>query len=98
MDFVLLLITITVLLFALRKVSKIRYFSKDSILKDAKKNVVSLMWGVLIILAMIRIPYHVWVLTGSSPYWDGAYIVFGAALLTIILSFTFYYFSVKKFN
>ncbi len=56
------------------------------------------MWGVLIILAMILIPYQVWVMTGASHYWDGVYIVFGTAILTIIVSFTFYYFNVKKFN
>lgn len=56
------------------------------------------MLGVLIIFAMILIPYQVWVLTGSSHYFDAVYIIGGTTLITIIVSFTFYYFRAKKFN
>ncbi|MCP8616357.1 hypothetical protein [Salirhabdus salicampi] len=90
MDYLLLIVAIFLLLFALRKVSMIKYSKKHSALKEAKQNVVSLLWGVLIILAMGFIPYQVWVLTGSSHYWDGVYIVGGTALLTIAVSFIFF--------
>ncbi|MBM7661097.1 hypothetical protein JOC85_001869 [Bacillus mesophilus] len=91
MDFFLLILSILLLLLALTKVSKVKYSNSDSIFKDAKLNVISLLWGVLIIATIIFIPYQVWVLTGSSTYWDGAYIVLGTALITAIISFVFYF-------
>ncbi|GGM18363.1 hypothetical protein GCM10011351_00190 [Paraliobacillus quinghaiensis] len=91
MDFLLLIISIFLLLFALTKVSKVKYSKDASTLKEAKLNVISLLWGVVIIAAMIFIPYQVWTISGSSTYWDGAYILLGTGLITAIFSFIFYY-------
>ncbi|SDZ83892.1 hypothetical protein SAMN05421743_101376 [Thalassobacillus cyri] len=98
MNYLSLIVTIFVLLFALRKISRIKYSKSHSAIKEAKQNVISLLWGVLVIAAMIFIPYKVWMLTGSSPYWDGFYIVGGTALLTITVSFIFYYKSSVKLS
>ncbi|WP_430787254.1 hypothetical protein VBD025_15970 [Virgibacillus flavescens] len=98
MNYLLLIGAIFILLFSLRKISMIKYSKTDSSLKDSKQNVVSLLWGILVISAIIFIPYQVWVLTGSSHYWDGAYIIGGTALLTIVLTFVFYYKSTSRYH
>lgn len=84
--------------FALTKLSKIRYSKDDSILKEAKLNIISLLWGVLIVTSMILIPYQVWVITGGSNYWDGVYIFLGTGLLSILISFIFYNKVAAKYN
>ncbi|GAA0479660.1 hypothetical protein GCM10008986_00120 [Salinibacillus aidingensis] len=91
MDILFLLAAIFVLLFALKRLSMITFAEDDTVLKAVKHKALSLFWVVLIISAFIYIPYKVWVLTGRSHYWDGAYIIGGTALLTIIISFVFYY-------
>ncbi|ENH96865.1 hypothetical protein J416_08444 [Gracilibacillus halophilus YIM-C55.5] len=96
MNVLLLIVAIVILLFILRKLSMIEYSNRHSALKDAKQNVISLLWGVVVISTIIFIPYQVWVLTGKSLYWDGVYIIGGTALLTIAISFIFYYKSKVK--
>ncbi len=98
MNYLLLVVAILVLLFSLRKLSMIKYSKTLSVVKEAKQNARSMLWGVLVIAAMIYIPYQVWLLAGSSPYWDGLYIIAGTVLLTISLSFIFYYKNSVKFN
>ncbi|CQR47525.1 hypothetical protein BN1058_01848 [Paraliobacillus sp. PM-2] len=98
MNYLLLIAAIFLLLIALRKISMIKYAKGISTLKEAKQNVISMLWGVLVISALIIIPYQVWVLTGSSQYWDGVYIIGGTALLTITVSIISYYKSSMKFN
>ncbi|MFE8700834.1 hypothetical protein ACFYKX_09425 [Cytobacillus sp. FJAT-54145] len=98
MNYLVIIIAIFVLLFALRKISMIKYSKRLSVLKEAKQNVISMLWGVLVIAAIIFIPYQVWILTGSSHYWDGVYIIGGATLFTIIISFIFYYKSTVKYS
>lgn len=98
MNYLLLVVAIFFLFFALRSISKIKYSKRLSVLKEAKQNVISMLWGVLVIGAFIFIPYQVWVLTGSSHDWDGVYIIGGTAFLTITICFIFYYKSTVKFN
>jgi len=98
MNYLLLIVAIFVLLFALRKISMIKYNKGISVLKEAKQNLVSMLWGLLVFAAIIFIPYQVWVLTGSSHYWDGVFIIGGTGILTITVSFIFYYKSSVKFN
>ena len=98
MNYLLLIVTIFVLLFALRKISMIKYYKGISVLKEAKQNVVLMLWGLLVFAAIIFIPYQVGVLTGSSHNWDGFYIIGGIGILTITVSFIFYYRSSVKFN
>ncbi|WP_113929452.1 hypothetical protein [Bacillus sp. P14.5] len=98
MNYLLFILAIFVLLFALRKVSMIKYSKKHSALIDVQQNAKSLLWGVLVISAIIFIPYQVWVLTGKSHYFDAVYIIGGTALLTIALSFIYYYKSAVKYN
>ncbi|WP_113927073.1 hypothetical protein [Bacillus sp. P14.5] len=98
MNYLLFILVIFVLLFALRKVSMIKYSKRHSALIDVQQNAKSLLWGVLVISAIIFIPYQVWVLTGKSHYFDAVYIIGGTALLTIALSFIYYYKSAVKYN
>mgnify|MGYP001167322390 CR=1 FL=1 len=91
MHFLLLILTIILLLFALKNISKIKYSTEDSFTTEAKKNILSLLWGALVIAALILIPYEVWVITGKSPYLDGAIILLGTGLLTAVMSFVYYY-------
>ncbi|MCA1029714.1 hypothetical protein LCL95_01555 [Bacillus timonensis] len=91
MDYLLLITAIIVLLFSLRKISMIKYSKEHSVLKEAKLNALSMVWGVFVISAIIFIPYQVWGLTGGSHDWDGAYTVGLTALLTVAVSFVFYH-------
>ncbi|KGX87670.1 hypothetical protein [Pontibacillus marinus] len=61
MNYLLLIAAIFVLLFALRKISLIKYSKRHTAIKEAKQNVVSLLWGVLVVSAINFIPYQVWV-------------------------------------
>ncbi|TYS17133.1 hypothetical protein FZC78_11005 [Rossellomorea vietnamensis] len=98
MNFLLFILSIFVLLFALRKVSMIKYSKRHSVFKDVQQNAKSLLWGVLVISAIIFIPYQIWVLTGEPQTFGAVYIIGGTALLTIALSFIFYYKSAVKYN
>ena len=98
MNYLLLIVAIFVLLYALRKISMIKYSKGHTAIKEAKQNAASLLWGVLVISALIFTPYQVWVITGSSHYWDGAYILGGSVILTIAVGCIFYYKSATKFN
>ncbi|WP_217585862.1 hypothetical protein [Lentibacillus saliphilus] len=98
MNYVLLIVAAIALLFALRKISLIKYSKNTSFLRDAKHNVMSLLWGIPVFIAIMLIPYQVWILTGSSRYWDGVYIIGGTAILTIAVSFVFYYKCSVKYN
>ncbi|WP_208586178.1 hypothetical protein [Gracilibacillus suaedae] len=98
MNYLLLITAILVLLFSLRQISMIKYPKRHSALKEVKQNAISMLWGVLVIAAIIFIPYQVWVITGSSPYWDGVYVIGGTALLTITVSFIIYDKSYQRGN
>ncbi|NIK12621.1 hypothetical protein [Alkalibacillus almallahensis] len=91
MDYILLIAAITLLLIATRQLSKIKYTDGFSVLKEAKQNIISMLWGTLIVVMIIHIPHRIWVITGSSPYWGGVYIFGGSLLVTIALTFIFYY-------
>ncbi|WP_411955039.1 hypothetical protein ACKXGF_04500 [Alkalibacillus sp. S2W] len=93
MDYVLLIAAITLLLIATRQLSKINYTDGFSVLKEAKQNIISMLWGTFIVTLIIFIPYQVWTVTGMSTYWGGVYIFGGSLLLTIALTFIFYYHS-----
>jgi hypothetical protein len=73
------------------KMARIKYSKNDSILKEARLNLVSLLWGGLAVAGYLFTTYQVWVLAGSSVYWDGVYVLLGTALLTAIICFVFYY-------
>ena len=96
MDYFILIIAIFTLLFSMRKMSKMKQFKHDSTIKEVKQNIIALLWGIFILVALIVIPYQVWELTGKSQDWDGVYIIGGTALLTIVVSFVFYYKSSLK--
>lgn len=95
MNFLLLIIAIIILLFSLRKMSMMKYLKSNFTTKEVKQNVISLCWGIVIFCAILFIPYQVWVLTGKSHYFDAVYIIGGTALITTIISFIFYYKSLK---
>lgn len=98
MNYLLLIVAIFVLLFALKKISMVKYNKVISVLKEVKQNVVSMLWGLLVFAAIIFLPYQVWALTESSHYWDGVFIIGGTVILTITVSFIFYYKTSVKSN
>ncbi|AST91277.1 MULTISPECIES: hypothetical protein [Sutcliffiella] len=98
MDYLLLLTSIILLLFSLKKIAMIKYRTTDGIAADIKQNILSLLWGIVVVSAILTIIYQVWVVTGKSSYWDGVFILGGTALLTFFSSFWFYYKSSVKFN
>ena len=91
MNLILLVISIIILLFSLRQMTIMETSKKKSIIQEIKKNIVLLIWGIPLILALVFIPYQVWILAGKSNAWDGVYVISGTAFLTIIISFIFYY-------
>ena len=98
MEYLLLLIAIILLLFSLKKLARIKYSNTDGLAEDVKQNVLSLLWGIVVVSAILAIIYQVWVVTGKSSYWDGVFILGGTALLTFFSSFWFYYKSSVKYN
>jgi hypothetical protein len=69
-----------------------------STIHEIKQNIILLLCGIPVIVALANIPYQVWVLTGKSNDWDGVYIIGGTAIIVIIISFVFYNKRKLKFN
>jgi len=80
------------------KLTKIKYSKNDSILKEARSNLISLLLGGVAVAGYLITSYQVWVLAGSSVYWDGVCVVLGTALLTAIICFSFYYKVNARYN
>ncbi|NMH67946.1 hypothetical protein HF072_04005 [Bacillus sp. RO3] len=90
LDLIKLVLALVLLLFTLRKMSSIGKTHPQSSLKEIKRNSKLLFWGVWYCFFFLLIPYQIWVITGSSSGWDGAYIIGGAAVFTVIMSFAYY--------
>ncbi|WP_227940405.1 hypothetical protein [Alkalihalobacillus deserti] len=98
MNFILLITAILVLLFSLRQMTLIEKSTNNSDIQEIKQNISLLICGIPVIVALAFIPYQVWVLAGESNDWDGVYIIGGTAIVSIIISFVFYYKGKLKFN
>ena len=93
-----LLISIISQAIVIRMIIKIEMETTDGILNEVSKISYSLVWGILNVLLMLFIIYQVWKISGSSTYWDGAYIIAASSIVTIILSFGFYGWLKKRIN
>ncbi|WP_100407830.1 hypothetical protein [Bacillus solitudinis] len=91
MNSILLIIAILVLFFSLRQMTLIEKSKNKSTMQEIKQNISLLLCGIPAIVALVFIPYQVWVLTGKSNDWDGVYIIGGTVIIAIIISFVFYY-------
>jgi tellurite resistance protein TehA-like permease len=98
MDVILFVIAIIILFISLWKMAVMKQTNKQTTKQEIQQNIILLAWGIPLISALVLIPYQVWVLSGKSIDWDGVYIIGGAAVLTIVISFTFYYKSKVKFS
>ncbi|CAG9623722.1 hypothetical protein BACCIP111883_04554 [Sutcliffiella rhizosphaerae] len=61
MNLLLLVFSIFLLLFSMTKLAKIKYSKNDSILKEARSNLISLLWGGVAIAGYLLTTYQVWV-------------------------------------
>jgi hypothetical protein len=91
MNYIFLAIAVLVLLFSLKKMIIIENRINKSVIQEIKQNINLLLYGIPTIIAMVYIPYQMWVLTGKSNDWDGVYVIVGSALITIIISYVYYY-------
>ncbi|MBP3951807.1 hypothetical protein [Bacillus suaedae] len=98
MDYILLIIAILVLFSSLRQMTLIENSKIKSTMQELKLNSSLLLCGIPTIVALVFIPYQVWVLTGKSNNWDGVYILGGTVVAVIIISFIFYYKRKLRFN
>ncbi|QDP39910.1 hypothetical protein [Radiobacillus deserti] len=91
MIFILLLLSISILVLSLRKMALIEMDGNKTVKEEMKQNTKVLALGAPIVAALIVIPYLAWNLFGKSKGWDGAYILLGTSIITIVSSFIFYY-------
>ncbi|WP_100405595.1 hypothetical protein [Bacillus solitudinis] len=98
MNFILLITAILVLFFSLKQMTLVEKSKNKSTMQEIKQNISLLLCGIPSIVALVFIPYQVWVLTGKSNDWDGVYIIGGTVIIAIIISFVFYYKRKLKFN
>lgn len=99
MNLLLLILSMVILLFSIRKMSFIEKSKNNkSISQEIMYHVYLLLWGFPLVVTLLFIPYQTWILTGRSSGWDGGYILFGIAIITILISFTIYYKSKVKLD
>jgi len=99
MNLLLLILSMVILLFSLKKMTIIELNNKNkSVLQEIYYHVNLLLWGFPIVVTLLFIPYQTWILSGRSSDWDGVYIIFGTAIITILISFTIYYKSKVKLD
>ncbi|UOE93319.1 hypothetical protein [Alkalihalobacillus sp. LMS39] len=98
MNYILLITAIFVLLFSLRQMTMIEKRKSKTTTLEIKQNITLLLCGIPTIVALLFIPYQVWVLFGKSHDWDGVYTIGGTAIIVIAISFVFYYKRKLKFN
>lgn len=77
MNVILFMIAIVVLLFSLSQLTRFKDRKDQSVLREMKKNIRLLLYGIPVLVALAFIPYQAWVITGKLNGWGGMYIVGG---------------------
>lgn len=90
MNILLLSVAIITLFVVLKKITTIESRKANSVKKQIKQHTILSLWGILLGVCILIIPYQIWIITGSSTDWNGVYIIGIAFLVTVVMSMTFY--------
>lgn len=90
MDISLLVIALITLIYILKKIATLENVNAKSLTNEIKQNTIMMMWGILLVICLLFIPFQIWVITGSSNNWDGVYMIGASIIATLFICMAFY--------
>ncbi len=83
------------LFYSVKKLAKVNQGQNHIIKEDIIRNSKMLVMGLMMVLSLFLIISQVWVMTGGSHDWDGVYVVGGTIVLTLLISFWYFFKTIK---
>ncbi|MBO8156865.1 MAG: hypothetical protein H0Z32_10425 [Bacillaceae bacterium] len=95
-DFFLFIGSLLGTVFVIHQIISAEKIRVHTVMKEAGKNILLLLWGIPLVFFMLLIPYAIWNLTGKSHGGDGVYIIGFSAIGSVVFTFSYFYHAHRK--